>query len=119
MNNEPFNYLILGCTCSAMGHSVRFGFFPDDRDKSAPMTAYIDVALDPDPSFWHRLRNAWRYIFNRTCNYACSTEVLLEGHDFPKLQAWLDKAREEHTRHEIERAVWMADARKHLEGKTA
>ena len=81
--------LILSCSCSALDHVVRFGRMVDDEGHS---DTYVHVSLAHERSFWRRLKTALRYLFGDTCRYVCSTEVIVEPRDLPKLRAWLEHA---------------------------
>lgn len=81
--------LVLDCSCSALDHVVRFGRMVDLEGCSE---TYVHVSLARERSFWRRLKTAFRYLFGDTCKYVCSTEVLIEPRDLPKLRAWLERA---------------------------
>ena len=37
-------------------------------------------------------RRLFQYLFGDTCRYVCSTGVIVEPRDLPKLRAWLERA---------------------------
>ena len=82
--------LILSCSCSALDHVVRFGRMVDGDTGHSDI--YVDVSLARERSFWRRLKTALRYLFGDTCRYVCSTEVIVEPRNLPKLRAWLERA---------------------------
>ena len=88
MSDVDRDELILGCSCSAGAHVVRFAYFPWDDGGDA----YVGVVLDCRESFWRRLKAAWRFLRGEVCNYGDCAEVILHKQDIPKLRAWLDRA---------------------------
>jgi hypothetical protein len=89
--------VILQCSCSYLGHSVRFSFWPRNKNWE-PFEAFVDVMLTSEPSFWKRLRTAWRYLTQNTCAYGTCSECDVRNQDLPKLRAWLELAEAEATK---------------------
>ena len=82
--------LVLVCSCTHLGHVVRFSRFDGGDDD--PQTLTISVTLEHAPSVWKRMLVAWRYLFGRTCAYGSASEFILTDADIPKVRAWLDRA---------------------------
>jgi hypothetical protein len=83
--------LVLSCSCSHLGHSVRFTYFPAKPGEPTTFEAYVDVMLDYG-SLWGRVKMAWRCLTQRVCGYGEAAEVLVQLDDLPKLRAWLERA---------------------------
>lgn len=77
------DYLILGCSCSSVGHVVRFSLMDG--------VAYISVAFEYEETLWGRLKLCWRYLTHRACRYYDGPEIVLDRADMGKLQAWVDR----------------------------
>ena len=84
--------LIICCSCSHLGHTVRFSNFPASKHDRDNFEAYIDVSLQYERSWFKRLRIAIRYLFRDTCAYGNVSEVIIRDKDLPSLRAWLDRA---------------------------
>jgi hypothetical protein len=84
--------VIVACSCSHLGHAVRFTYFPLRPGDPEAFEAYVDVTLDHELSFWRRLKVAWRDLTKRVCGYGDCAEVILRPEDLPKIRSWLDLA---------------------------
>ena len=88
----PSEEVVLQCSCSHLGHSVRFAYFPVNPGERASFEAYVDVMLHPEPSFWRRAKTAWWYLIKNVCGYGDCAECIVREVDLPKLRTWLDLA---------------------------
>ena len=79
-----FEEVITACTCSHIGHAVRFLRNEDGK-------SIVDVSLDHERSFWKRAKTAWRYLFNDVCAYGDMAEVYLSPKDLKKIQGWTEE----------------------------
>lgn len=73
------------CSCSMLSHAVRFSW--DDHLKEL----FIDVSLVRSKSFWRRLKESWRHLLGKDCNFGDCAEVLLSKNDVEHLIADLTK----------------------------
>src|ERR1700722_4470854 len=88
--------LIITCSCSSLDHSVRFTFWPWDRnDEANGMEAYIDVCLNYERSWWGRIKTAFRYLFQLTCGFGQVAEIIVKDEDLAKVKAWVERAEQE------------------------
>jgi hypothetical protein len=87
MNDEKKKYtfesVIVGCTCSNLGHAVRFS-----RNEDGEILA--EVSLSHERDLWKRARTAWRYLLNDVCGYGDMAEVYLAPEDLKKIQGWAE-----------------------------
>jgi hypothetical protein len=91
--SQPVDDLIIACSCSSLGHVVRFSSW--HNGEGLPVDIYLHVSIDRTESFWRRAGYVWRYLMGRgVCNYLDATEVSVDPEDVPRIQAWLEKARE-------------------------
>ena len=55
--------IYLECECNCSEHLIRFISYEGEEE------IYIEYYLNPELSFWKRLKIAIRYLFNRKCKF--------------------------------------------------
>ena len=61
----------LECECNCSEHLMRFISYDGEEE------IYIEYYLNPEVSFWKRLKIAIRYLFNRKCKFGAFDEVIV------------------------------------------
>lgn len=73
---------LLTCKCGDISHQCVISYDLNDEFKEV----YLSVHLAPEPNFFKRIANAFRYLLGRRCIFGDFDEIILSPLDAPKLR---------------------------------
>ena len=85
------------CWCNSPYHSIRW--YIDDINECNEPALTFECYIKPAISFWQRVKNAWRYIFNNSYVIGGFDFFEISKEDLPKLKSLIEQV--EQKKHEI------------------
>lgn len=99
MGKDVFTDIILQCDCSEISHLIKFSYLGDENYEDEFM--YVATGMDTNIGFFHRLKNAFKYLFKLgECNWVFGDTVLLPS-DIRDLTNFLQKYNDYITKHNM------------------
>jgi hypothetical protein len=86
-NNRPVLYT--ECWCNSPYHSIRWHIYDIDECNEPALT--FECYLNPTISFWQRVKNAWKYIFNSKPVNGGFDFFEISKEDLPKLKSLIEQ----------------------------
>ena len=94
-HKETYPTLYLECSCLASEHVVKFCYFVGDELDPPEIT--IEVQMHQYRSFFRRVVEAIRYIFNISTHYSHWDTTIIDPEDAATLRSYLTKYIDLHT----------------------
>ena len=87
------------CQCDSGDHVIRFIYLPNEKLKYEP-DLYMEVQMSQPHNFLGWIWNAFKYIFNKDCEYGHWDCTLIGVEQADKLIKLLEKFKKEHKEYE-------------------